>query len=138
MRTTSAILAAVLIVTAVGCKRNVVIKSSLAPEAVARTAVSIETLQTALRRAANAQEIYYSNPANRSTYASQTSKLGVALPDGVALTILEATSKGWAGMTRYGRSGPGCVMFVAQVSKVPVTPGGITASKEGVLECDRS
>lgn len=137
MRTASVMLAAAIVMMA-GCKRNVVIKSSLAPEPSARTAVNIEPLQTALRRAANAQEIHYSTPANRYTYASDASKLGITLPDGVTLTILEATSKGWAGMTRFGSGGPGCVIYIAQVSKAPVTPGGVSASKEGVLACDRS
>lgn len=138
MRTTPAVLFAAAIAITTGCKRNVVIKSSLAPEPAARTAMSVETLQAALRRTANAQEIYYSTPANRYTYSSDASKLGLTLPDGVTLTILEATARGWAGMTRFGTAGPACVIFVAQVAATPATTGGIKATDAGVPVCDRS
>ena len=138
MRTIIGIFVAVTLGAASGCKRNVVIKSSLAPGAPAQAATDVSALQDALRRAASAQEIYYATPENRYTYASDASRLRYRPPEGMTLTISGASATGWAGMSRFGTSGPACVVFVGEVSNVPVTPGGVKATANGVVACDRT
>ena len=107
MRTITGILVVGSLVLAAGCKRNVVIKSSLAPAAApavapaAAPAAGMAPLQDALRKTASAQEIFYSNPANRYTYAADAAQLRYQPPEGVTVTVLEAGSNGWAAVSRY-------------------------------------
>ena len=129
----TAAIAGLAVTVLTGCKRNVVVKSSLAPESAARA--DLAPLRSLLRQTASAQEIHYANTENRYTYATEVSRLRVTPPAGVVLTILESTQKGWSGMTRYGSAGPACVYYVGEV-KPPVTPGGVVADRAGTVVCD--
>lgn len=110
----------------IGCARATRVESSAIPG-------DIPSLQESLRDVFMAQEIYYSHPDNKYTYANDAARLQQQYRgrQGITLTIFEGTTQGWSGMVQ-GASGNACVMYVGKVSKVPVTPRGTAAAKPAV------
>src|SRR5687767_6543797 len=89
----------------------------------------VSLLTESLRDVFMAQEIHYSHPINKYTYASDAAQLQRYQPrQGVTATIFEGTALGWSGMVQ-DTLGNACVMFVGKVSKLPATPRGVAATK---------
>jgi hypothetical protein len=78
--------------------------------------------------------------AVQGTYSATTKVLAVhySWSSGVALNILSADSKGWAGEATYDQlPGRSCVIFAGKVSDVPATEArGLVPDREGTVVCD--
>jgi len=114
-----------LVLNVGGCAHAVQTRSSEGP-------IEVAVLRESLRDAFMAQEIYYSHPNNKYTYASDPARLDQyhARP-GIVITIFEGTAQGWSGMARAA-SGNACVIYVGKVSTVPRTPRGATAARASI------
>ena len=78
--------------------------------------------------------------AVQGTYSRTTKVLAVhySWSSGVALNIISANSKGWAGQATYDQlPGRSCVIFGGKVAEVPATEAkGLVPEREGSVVCD--
>jgi hypothetical protein len=88
-----------------------------------------------LRRLVSANEVYR---AEKGQYAASVDALRTYHPSaGVTVTILQASSTGWAGQaTAASVPGKSCVIAVGQVSPQPTTLTDKRSGPEAVAVCD--
>jgi len=90
-----------------------------------------KAMMSDLRNLQSQQEVYYSNPANNYTYATDVSALTDFAPSqGVSTNIAAAGQTGWSATAAHAAlaSGQTCAIFVGSAAAVaPATTQGVVA-----------
>lgn len=102
------------------------------PAAAAQT---LNTMKGDLRRLVSANEVYR---AEKGQYSAQVTALsGFHSSPGVTVSILQASSTGWAGQaTAASLPGKSCVIAVGTVQTQPTTLADKRSGPEAVAVCD--
>jgi hypothetical protein len=101
----------------------------------ANAAQTLDTMKGDLRRLVSANEVYR---AEKGQYSAQVSALrGFHPSTGVTVTILQASSTGWAAQaTAASLPGKSCVIVVGTVPTQPTTLADKRSGAEAVAVCD--
>lgn len=101
----------------------------------ANAAQTLDAMKGDLRRLVSANEVYR---AEKGQYSAQVTALrGYHPSPGVTVTILQASSTGWAGQaTAASLPGKSCVIVVGTVTTQPTTLADKRSGPEAVAVCD--
>ncbi len=109
--------------------------SQAAPQPGTDVSHTFETMKGDLRRLVSANEVYR---AEKGQYAASVDALrGYRLSAGVTVTIMQASSTGWAAQsTAASVPGKSCVIAVGKVAPPPTTLADKRSGAEAVAVCD--
>lgn len=93
----------------------------------------VSAMKSDLKNLASQQEIFYSDPVNNYTYATDLASLEATLSDGVQLASITGTATGWsASVTHDGLpAAVNCAVFYGDAA--PVAPA--VAGQAGSIQC---
>jgi hypothetical protein len=106
-----------------------------APASAAQASRTFEAMKSDLRRLVGANQVYH---AESGQYTTSVGALrGYRASAGVTVTILQASSTGWAAQaTAESIPGKSCVISIGSVSRPPTTMHDKHSGPEAVAVCD--
>lgn len=101
----------------------------------AQASGTLEAMKSDLRRLVGANQVYHAQNGKYST--SVDALRGYRASAGVTVTILQASSTGWAAQaTAQGVPGKSCVISIGSISQPPMTMQDKHSGPEAVAVCD--